>query len=420
MRSFLKLLIWIILILPVALALGVFTLVFSDQPLLQTAVNTPNQQNAFTQILRQQQRELRFGNPIITISDSELNTLISHSLQQSRFRNRINADITLGENSGQLQLTADTQIPLNPFINVLVDFHIDGRQPVIDQARIGHLELPDALANLLLSMIGEGLYASRAGATWQRLFEAIKTIDISASQITLRYGVEAAKPPMLTDAQGNNLLLLYQAALLQAFPQGGKVPLTEAMQKLFSVATQRSANSNDAVRENTAVIITLGLQVAPENLLELFGIPERRNGTLAFSIERQRDLGKHFLTSAFLTIYGGKQLANLAGTYKELVDMQLRQDFNVRDLTANQAGIIFASNAINPAVAQSLQSLMANNRDEHFVLPVTKTFDADIKQQLNSVANNRQGDLLRTVRRKVGEFVEQAPLYQQLPAAAPN
>lgn len=414
MKRLLKTIIWAALLLPLAIVIAAALLVLSDKPALAFNTLQAGQQDAFTSILRKQQRELRFGNPVISVSDDDLNLLINHSLQQSRFRDKIAINIALDNKNGELVLSANTLLPLKPFINLAVMFHFNKREAVIDSAKIGAIQLPDALANSLVNFITRGLFQSRAGATWQRLFDSIQTVDINNHQINLHYGIDNTRPPGLIDAEGNNVIAFYQIALLEAFPNGGKIPLSDAMQKMFSLAKIRTDNGANAATENTAAIVTLGLQVAPENLLDLFGIGERPASTHSFSIERQRDLGKHFLNSAFLTIYGGRQLANLAGTYKELVDMQLRQDFNVRDLAANQAGIRFAYIAIDPQYAKNVQTLMANNHDEHFILPSTKELDDNLKQQLQNAANNQQGDLQRTVRNKVGEFVAQAPLYKKL------
>jgi hypothetical protein len=414
MRKLLKTIIWTALLLPLALLIAIPLLLLSNQPSLTFAAPQANQQDAFTQILRKQQRELRFGNPVINVSDTDLNLLINHAIQQSRFRNQIALQIALDNQSGKLLATADTHLPIKPFINLAVLFHFNKREPIIDSATIGAVQLPDWVATSLVNFIAQGLFQSRSGATWQRLFDAIQTVDINNHQINLHYGIDNTNAPSLIDAKGNNVIAFYQIALLEAFPQGGKIPLTDALQKMFTLAKSRTDKGANAVTENTAAIVTLGLQVAPENLLDLFGIAERPSGTHSFSIERQRDLGKHFLNSAFLTIYGGRQLANLAGIYKELVDMQLRQDFNIRDLAANQAGIRFAYIAIDPHFAKDVQTLMANNHDEHFILPSTKELDDNLKKQLENVANHKQGDLQRTVRNKVGEFVEQAPLYRQL------
>jgi hypothetical protein len=65
------------------------------------------------------------------------------------------------------------------------------------------------------------------------------------------------------------------------------------------------------------------------------------------TMRSRRDLLLHFATSASLTSQMGREVAEAAGFAKEMMDAQGGSGFSFADVTANQAGIYFASHVLS-------------------------------------------------------------------------
>ena len=97
------------------------------------------------------------------------------------------------------------------------------------------------------------------------------------------------------------------------------------------------------------------------NVVRAIESPSERKIRLTFLSETtmggQRDLARHFLTSAQLTATAGAPAAQAAGLAKELADGQSASGFSFSDVAADRAGIRFAQAVLDKKVTLGLLAL---------------------------------------------------------------
>jgi hypothetical protein len=138
-----------------------------------------------------------------------------------------------------------------------------------------------------------------------------------------------------------------------------EVSLATLLQPMFALAAARSASDADAVAENRAVLLTLGL-FANHRLPKLVMPGARdwpRPRPLQVTLQSRHDLALHFIVSAVIAAQAGTPLADAAGLWKELAD-------------ARRGGSGFSFNELATREPRRLQAFMAESRTESDFMPI--------------------------------------------------
>jgi hypothetical protein len=162
--------------------------------------------------------------------------------------------------------------------------------------------------------------------------------------------------------------------------QNGKsaVDLAVVLEASFSFAKLRSAEPGDAVSENVAALVAVGIVVGHSKLGWLVGF--RPDPSTREQIQRhghtvrlrgRRDLAQHFCVSAALAAISNETLSNLIGQIKEQTDAgPSGSGFSFADLMADQAGSRLGNLASsNPQSAKRIQRALAGNHTSAEYMP---------------------------------------------------
>ena len=184
-------------------------------------------------------------------------------------------------------------------------------------------------------------------------------------------------------SKGRNLLLapeeqqriiIYYAEIMRQFKRlaGGTVSLDQLLQPTFELARQRTDQGSNAVEENRALLLALGVAINGSSIKHLTG-PEEAAGVVTHSrphlvLRGRNDLVKHFIISAAITAAGGGGLADNVGVFKEVDDSRGGSGFSFPDLLADRAGVSFAEAALGER-AEALQQYMSNRVNEAGYMP---------------------------------------------------
>ena len=142
----------------------------------------------------------------------------------------------------------------------------------------------------------------------------------------------------------------------------------EILRRAFQFAAD-NADGTDAVEQNKAAILALGVILGEEHIASVAGreIDGGRRKEIAkldrrISIQGRTDLSRHFWLSAALTVLSDQSRSMDVGITKELMDATAGgSGFSFVDLTADQTGTLFAKVATRDV--QSARELQLKIRD---------------------------------------------------------
>ncbi len=369
------------------------------------------------------------GEPVkkITFSEQDLDQLLQYGIQQAQLPLPAAARVSLNGDIASIYLSAKTSYPARPYLNLLIKLRIDGKKIIFLDGQLGSLPIPAASAGELVTAIMPYIQNSPEYRQAESIYQTIEQILISDKALSIFYQLD---PATIAKIQQDQLQLIFGKTMLEALPHyqqilstefanrsNSRISLAEAFQPLFASAQQRSSQGADPVIENKAVIFAMALHSAsPEilavlNLSDTIRMPEQ---PLNFTLERRKDLGRHFLSTAAITLLASENVASLAGLYKELDDQNGASGFDVSDLIANKAGSTFVKYATSSEDrAQQFQRRILSNSSESYFFPATKPIVASVTEELMSRVNGSDEDaLLQKIESTLGGEVERASLYQ--------
>jgi len=244
------------------------------------------------------------------------------------------------------------------------DFTTSNSKFTVTDMHIGLLPIPDALLSLLYPKI-ETLLTEKKPA-YTKLMASIRKISISKQRISVVYHWDRHFASHAKDMSKDILLSTNQQKLIGIYyHQLAKIPrfylriptdINKVIQPLFHFTKQRIRQGNNPVEENRATLLTLGIFasgirisriIKTENNQYLRHLPYGR-----LLLNGRKDLMRHFLISAALTVSSNKLLADTIGLSKEITDSDGGSGFSFADLLADRAGTAFAKFAISPDTAR--------------------------------------------------------------------
>jgi hypothetical protein len=359
---------FVLIVLPVLLAVGLFLAITDARPSLNRSVQVSladlDRGKAIVDSLglrHMREGELRQ----VVLPESDLDQGVNY-LAHRVARGSASARIVLS----QLLVRASLPVPgVRRFVNLeLVLAPGDAvLKPV--RLRLGKLAVPAGLAGeLVLWSLARSPYASELAAARMMLNSA----QLSGQTLALRFTWrEAALERVMHGgaAQGIDAaaLTLYRNRLSQADSHDFAVLLGEA----FALAQQRSGQ-HDPVSENRAALTSLAEMALGSRLLSSLGM-QRIDRRSAIKLAGRADFSQHFALSAFLAATGGEGLSDLAGLYKELKDAEGGSGFSFSDLAADRAGSrLGEASTRSRTAALNLQKRLAGVRDAKVFLPAIR------------------------------------------------
>jgi hypothetical protein len=244
---------------------------------------------------------------------------------------------------------------------------------VIRSLKAGHLPVA---AQLVVPVV------SCALGTWIGLAVRYRRAQVTLLAMTALLGLTlwsllGGVPSKLSSASGDHLLhLTAQASALS----GGDGRFALLVESAFAKARRDSAGG-DAVLQNRAAILALGIALGHEKIARLAGLGVDadlvRRASAArgnASLRGREDWAGHYLASAALAVLENPFFSDSVGLAKEALDAISRgSGFSFADLAADKAGILFAEAATrNEASARAMQARLQKGFDvEAFFPPVS-------------------------------------------------
>jgi len=321
----------------------------------------------------------------VTLSERDLNLFIEYAFSRSDKIRQVTTKIELQPHQANTMITVN--LPNNRFgayLNMAVILAITSADVELEKLKIGQLAFPGWVFKPIFWLAQKFLQDREEYRISQNIRRSIRDIQIDRDQMTLVYQwrpeimdqIQARGRRMLIPAGEKERWLAYNSRLytLSFALKGEKISILQFLPPLFQLASERTANGNDAIAENKILILTLAMFGTGSNMdrvvrfLEIDGAQRPRR--IEMTLLTRGDLAKHFMVSAALTLSGGGNLANVMGVYKEYGDSQGGSGFSFADIAADRAGMTFAQIATaSEAQARAIQARMSQATLETDFMP---------------------------------------------------
>jgi len=312
-----------------------------------------------------------------SISESQLNLIISHTLAQ--FHDRLRVKTRLFNNS--LYITSSLKLPANPaghYLNITTELKENASQIIINSLKVGDIEVPVFIASLLLKLGHDEM--SSNFIEYKYAINSIIDFKLLKKRIFINYIWNPANTTAIKNRIASSVISYDLRQRIVAYTQHLTVvnrlltdprpSLTMLLQPMFKFAIERSKNNNP-VEENRALFMTLGAHMLRKNIPLLMGnrniehIPHRD-----YFLHNRNDLSKHFLISSAITAIADPAVAQAIGLEKEFDDSEGGSGFSFADLAADHAGVALANIGLaSREQAQLLQQSLANTQNESDFMP---------------------------------------------------
>jgi len=376
MRCLFKLILFLILALPLAIAGVVYLAVDSAPNINRAAEITPSNIERAKRILDQNDpRKLKPGaRRTISVSQNDLDLAANYLARQYAAGGaRVQLKRGTTDIGASLRLP---MIPLPTYLNCEATLVEDGALPRFGSLRIGRIPIPAWAAYWLLPRLFTLAFPD---ADVRSFSKAIKKVSVNEARIALTYEWQADLPDklrtVLLPPEERERLRIYQERLaaVSRSLKAKNVSLTELLVPLFSFAAERSSDDN-AIAENRAAILLLTLYVNGQSLETI--LPEAKNWphpiTHGVLLNQRDDFPKHFIISAALAAKAGGPLADAVGLYKEIEDSRGGSGFSFNDIASDRAGTRFGEYAANFVSARKLQQQLRAGVSEKDLMPATE------------------------------------------------
>jgi hypothetical protein len=324
------------------------------------------------------------------------------------------------------QLSA--QIPYLPgglWLNASAHLLPSSHGLALSDVQVGHLHLPPAVAMALLQ---QGARFALGKPAADGALGAIQAITISDAEAVLHLDLAADRRRDM--AHGLSRLARQVAGLSQppeiehyvtvidqAFSQRTLASTASlgAVVRLVMAEAAGKMRAGGKTDEVQAATLALAAYCGHPRFQDAIGqvLPATDTQCQDVTLGGRIDLRRHFLVSAGLKVLSGPDAAFAAGEMKELLDTAGGgSGFDFTDLTADQAGILFAQRTAS-LTAQQLDGMMARWTSDADVLPPLAGLPAslsadDFSQRYGDTASPAYQSLVADIRARV----QQAPLFQ--------
>ncbi len=378
---------WSVLLVLVAM-LGLFLLASDSGPApgLAYPLSRADIDRAERLLRQHDPRRLRNGavrNLLVT--ERDLNVTLNYLLSRTK-RGSIQIDLRRGRLDARLSLRLPSPIE-SRWLNLRLTLQEDSPYPRIAALRIGSLPIANALLPTLSRFAIDQLEQDRRTAPIMRMLQQLRFFH---GRLYARYrwnpdSLDGMRDTLLGSLDQDSLNFYYQnlRKISRQFPLGAKVPLERLLPPLFAAA-QRRSTWHDPVAENRALLSVLAAWIGGHGLSALVDDYHHkpRARPLRPVLRGRRDLAKHLLISAALTIGSDTGIANAIGLYKEIRDSWRGSGFSFTDLAADIAGARLGELATTDAdSARRIQRRIAAGIDQDALLPPVEDLPENLSAQ---------------------------------------
>lgn len=334
-------------------------------------------------------RRMRAGEvkQLVTAQD-DLNLMLQYGLSHVR---ETGAKVELQKDRATLRLSAGLRpLKIDGYLNADMTLARTGQDYRLEQVRIGGIELPDLIAG----PVSGGLHWLLLHVKpYREVIGSINELEFQPRQMRLVYQwrpelirkMLLAQRELFSSPQQQARVEHYRKQILTISQQLHIVtPAPYLLAPLFEIAHRRSADAQQAVAENSALLSALGAYMIGTQADKLLGAPQSASQQQVkrryLTLRGRYDLAQHFILSAYLANAAGQGVAQGVGLFKEFKDSQGGTGFSFADLAADRAGQDFARLALHPRTAQQVQQLMRASTDEDRFMPVVEQLPEGIQE----------------------------------------
>ncbi len=313
----------------------------------------------------------------MAVTSRDLNLALNYVLRSSD-RNR--GSVGLDQHLATLRYSyALPDNPVGKYFNMSVALEQADPRLRIKHIKFGRIELPGRLMNPLVNALDS--YLRGRFVEYRGVMASVRSIDLSPGELQMVYQWQSELATQLQD-RGRDLLLpphdrlrieaYYGEIAMRSHETRSTSDFTDLLEQLFTLASIRTKNGNDARAEHRALFLALGLAVSGSSLDKLMG--DQTNGQsirpapMDLTLAQRGDLAQHFALSAAISAAGGGGLADAVGIFKELNDSRGGSGFSFVDLLADRAGVELATKAMS-SDAEKIQARMSSALQESDYMP---------------------------------------------------
>lgn len=296
---------------------------------------------------------------------------------------------------------------------------------------LGRLETPGWMLDRLVPLAARVMAADRRV---KALLAPMRSLGIDSGLLTLSY--THAEPPqgLLADLFHGEGTSEEEIPAIQAhlrhligagkgFPREPEGRFGRSLETAFRLARERS-NTGQAVRENRAAILALGMLLGHWRVETLVGrvidAGAMQKGVRLFrgtTLRGRDDWPKHFFVSASLSVLAVSSVSDAAGLLKEEVDAGGGSGFSFADLLADRAGATFAAAATrDEKTARAFQDRLARGFRVDDFFPTATGLpeglqDAELKSRYGGVGGEGYSRLAEEIEKRI----QACAAYRSLP-----
>jgi hypothetical protein len=364
----------------------------------------------------------------LSVSESDTEVLLAQVLG-----NLHGGDADVEFTRGRLRLRLTAALPasrLGRYANLEFTLLQLGDQLVLDQFRLGRLELPGWMADPLLQFGHAKLQQQLP--EYSMLLNSISGFVFTEQALELTYMLTPETFGHLS-AKGSELLLspelsnrlqahasflaALEAELAPTLDARSNISLAQVLGPMFRFAASRGG---DAGEENRAALLVLALHqmdMNPVHLLQGATPPGGATRRARFTLYQRRDYAQHFLGSAVLAVSVEPGLADTIALLKEMDDSQEGgSGFSFTDLAADMAGIRFGEAAVtDTASATRVQALLGSNeKEEFFMLDVRGLPEFLTEAEFSSSYGTAGSPAYKAIEAFIARGIDTTPLYSAI------
>lgn len=388
MKTFLKGIGWILLLGILAATTGLLIWGIEDSPQVARPEKPSFDQVKRIKKLVEKSKPARMRKRQINrlvVHEADLNLLVNYSATKVLDANAFFSRIELLES--RMTTYATVVLPstfLGNYINLRWGLKSDGPRLEVVDVRLGAIPIPKWIVDPTVGLLHRFLLHIDFYRNLMEGVEHIRQIAIDPTMLTIVYEwnpgtiakLKESGKTLLLQKEHQKRLLYYTNAMTEVLAdrKKRKVSLVSVIGPLFLLAEQQSKKSNDPVGENRALLQALSLYTTGNSLQSYIHADLHKRikprSRCSITLLGRKDLVKHLIVSAGLTVSAGSRMANLLGIAKEVGDSDGGSGFSFADLAADKAGVKLGQLAVGSVrEAEKLQKKVGAIAREKDLMP---------------------------------------------------
>ncbi len=419
--------VWVLLLISSPVALAIWGIEAQPLVIKNSSMNYEHVNRLRALMESHDPRRMRHGEikKLVTLEE-DLNLMLGYALSHQQ---EMAAEVDLEQGYARVQYSASLR-PLNfdGYLNLSMKLAVRQQQVWLEEVAIGQINIPSWMSRRLPQLLHR---IAKIDKDYRDAANTITDLQITQDQLEVTYQwrpdlvkeLAGKGRELFTQEQDFERLRFYQEQIEVFAAQQPRISsIAVLFGKLFDQAYQRSAESQLAVAENTALLNALAHYISGSSYRQLMGTPEidvgKKTPRRYLLLAGRLDLTKHFLLSAFISNSAGGGVADALGLFKEFKDSQGGSGFSFSDLVADKAGTHFAKLATNEQTARALQKVMKGVQDEGAFMPDVNRLPENIQElEFKSRYRSLESAEYKLIEEEITRRLLRCAVYRIEPAA---